>query len=113
MDLRTSIILLRKLNLLKINRSPGLVLQIRGFKSPNKLHHNKSNQIPFYTRVNQAINIVFPIFFFFLLYEMEYPESFVKSFFGFDQIKDKLEEDKDESVRKRKKVKRYLDLNTT
>lgn len=89
---------------------PSMSLLIRRtFKSPNVLHHKKGNNIPFYAAVQRTTRFLFPFILFLAYYNFEAPNAFLPGLFGFKQIRDKLEDEKDESVRKRKKVKRFME----
>ena len=89
---------------------PSMSLLIRRtFKSPNTLHHKKGNNIPFYAAIQRVIRWLFPAMLFMAYYNFEAPDAFLPGLFGFKQFRDQIEDEKDESVRKRKKVKRLVD----
>lgn len=81
----------------------------RGFKSPNVLHHKKDNHIPFYRAVERVTIVLFPLVMVLAYVKVESPSSFIGNVFGFRQFSDTVEDLKDESVRKKKKIKRFVD----
>ena len=97
-----SINLMRRL--LAIYKQPCFLLR-REFKSLNKLSHNKSNHVPFYTAVGRAISFAFPFAFILTAYSMDAPGTFIRSVFGFREIQDKV----DEKLGRRKKKERWID----
>lgn len=104
--------LIGHLNESPLANGPSMSLLIRRtFKSPNVLHHKKGNNIPFYAAVQRTTRWLFPFVLFLAYYNFEAPNAFLPGLFGFKQIRDKLEDEKDESVRKKKKVKRFVDTD--
>ena len=81
----------------------------RGFKSPNVLHHRKGNKVVFHAAVDKVTAIIFPIILLLLLYPIEAPDSLLGNVFGFRQFREQIEDEKNESDRKRKKVKRIVE----
>lgn len=103
----------RSLSLLRrLNNGSMAISERRGFVSKDKLHHKKSNSIPFYVAADRIGMVFVVVLFVFIINDINYPDSFIKSTFGFEQIEDAIEEDKPASEKKRKKIRRYHDFET-